>query len=470
MELNPVFERYLAEAVGEDKARIAMDAFDLPASVSIRYNPFKCKLLGNYDQSRVMPFEELFDGEVKWCKSAYYLSERPVFTLDPLFHAGCYYVQDSSAMFPGYVLRSVLDKVQVPLGRPIRVLDLCAAPGGKTTDAVSSLRTKFGENFLLVANEIMKQRASLLAENTAIWGDPNVVVTSLDPTAFASLPGYFDIIIADVPCSGEGMFRKDEEAVRQWSEANVELCRARQRRIVADVWPTLAPGGVLIYSTCTFNRLENDTNVEWITQSLGADPLVLDAGFEEVLKTEFGYALVSGLVRGEGQYCAAVVKHDSDGYSYASRHDRKKPQSANVLSPAICANIEKMFINDVIVSLSGDMVVATPRMIDEDLGILSALKPLRKGTAVGRIKGKDLVPDADLALCLNLDRNSFESVSLTRDEALRFLHKDPLILPNAPHGVILLTYNEVALGFVKNLGNRTNSLLPQNRRIRMDVR
>ena len=174
-------------------------------------------------------------------------------------------------MFVGHVFRRILEKIRKPQGRPLRVLDLCAAPGGKTTDLAASLREFMGDGFLLVANEVMKARVGVLADNVALWGDPNVVVTSDDPSAFSALPGFFDIILADVPCSGEGMFRKDEQAQSQWSEDNVALCEARQRRIVADVWPSLAPEGMFIYSTCTFNRYENDGNVEWIASHLGAD-------------------------------------------------------------------------------------------------------------------------------------------------------------------------------------------------------
>ena len=195
------------------------------ASVSVRLNPFKLpRLLGG----------------------------RPSFTLDPLFHAGCYYVQDSSAMYVGHVFRKMLAMLEK--GPVVRVLDLCAAPGGKTTDLAASLREACGDGFLLVSNEVMKERVRVLDDNVARWGDPNVAVTSADPAAFARLGGFFDIIVADVPCSGEGMFRKDPRAEAEWSPAVVTLCAARQKRILADVWPALREGGILVYSTCTYGR------------------------------------------------------------------------------------------------------------------------------------------------------------------------------------------------------------------------
>ena len=192
--------------------------------------------------------------------------------MDPLFHAGCYYVQDSSAMVVGHMVREFLDRFD-GLGRPVRVLDLCAAPGGKTTDLAASLRERFGDGFLLVANEVMRNRASILCDNVAVWGDPNVVVTSCDPKAFERLEGFFDIVVTDVPCSGEGMFRKDPKAVEDWSPDAVSLCSARQKRILADVWPSLRQGGLLVYSTCTFEEAENDANVGWAASELGAEVL-----------------------------------------------------------------------------------------------------------------------------------------------------------------------------------------------------
>ena len=220
------FRKYLVEAIGEERSLIAFAAFEKPASVSVRLNPFKS--CPEHSDAR----------QVAWNRHGRVLDERPVFTLDPHFHGGAYYVQDSSSMFVGHVFRNLLKEADMPEGRPVRVLDLCAAPGGKSTDLAASLREMFGDRFILVTNEVMKQRVGILADNMALWGDPNVVVTSDDPSAFASLPGFFDVIVADVPCSGEGMFRKDEDAQNQWSEDNVALCEARQRRIVADVWPS----------------------------------------------------------------------------------------------------------------------------------------------------------------------------------------------------------------------------------------
>ena len=377
--------------------------------VAIRLNPFKAAgvNLPILEGSRPVP----------WSPYGRILAERPVFTLHPLFHAGCYYVQDSSAMFVGHVFRKLLASL-----RPgARVLDLCAAPGGKTTDLAASLRESFGDDFLLVSNEVMKDRVRILDDNVARWGDPNVVVTNVDPAAFASLGEFFDVIVADVPCSGEGMFRKDAKAEEQWSPELVRMCAARQKRILADAWPSLRKGGVLVYSTCTYEESENDDNLEWAARELGGDIVTPEDEFPEygVRLTRCGSLLRAGEVPGEGQWVGALVKN------------------------------------------SGDAVPARAG--------LDSLKPLRNGIVKGEMKGRDFVPSADWALSIKYERGSYPEAGLDKPSALKYLHRDTLVLPDAPLGHVLVTYRGVPLGFVKNIGPRCNNLLPKGRKILMNV-
>ena len=383
-----------------DAHALALSCMGAPASVSIRINPFK-QIPAPADGVRV-----------PWNEYGFVLESRPQFTLDPLFHAGCYYVQDSSAMFVGHLFRKLAK------GSGLKVLDLCAAPGGKTTDLAASLRLACGNDFLLVANEVMRQRAGVLDDNVAIWGDPNVVVTSVDPAAFARLGSFFDIILADVPCSGEGMFRKDPRAVEEWSPELVKLCAARQKRILADVWPALRKGGVLLYSTCTFEEEENDCNLEWAASELGGAIVPVGDAPEGVRLTRNGYLLVPGEVSGEGQWAGALVKESEGGYFRGS---------------------------------------------------LSDLRPLRQGVKKGIQKGKDFVPDADYALSLDFCREDYPLVELDLNTALKFLHRDSFAIKDAPLGYLAVCYQGHPLGFVKNLGNRCNNLLPAGRRIRMDI-
>ena len=377
--------------------------------VAIRLNPFKAAGVNLPILEGAQP--------VPWSPHGRILAERPVFTLHPLFHAGCYYVQDSSAMFVGHVFRRLLASL-----RPgARVLDLCAAPGGKTTDLAASLRESFGDDFLLVSNEVMKDRVRILDDNVARWGDPNVVVTNVDPAAFASLGEFFDVIVADVPCSGEGMFRKDAKAEEQWSPELVRMCAARQKRILADAWPSLRKGGVLVYSTCTYEESENDDNLEWAARELGGNIVTPEDEFPEygVMLTRCGSLLRAGEVPGEGQWVGALVKN------------------------------------------SGDAVPARAG--------LDSLKPLRNGIVKGEMKGRDFVPSADWALSIKYERGSYPEAGLDKPSALKYLHRDTLVLPDAPLGHVLVTYRGVPLGFVKNIGPRCNNLLPKGRKILMNV-
>lgn len=413
---NKEFLDRLSSAIGSEAAEKAVAAMQEEASVSVRLNPSK----------RPVSALPILEGaaRVPWCEEGYLLVKRPVFTLHPLFHAGAYYVQDSSAMFVGWLFREMLGRFE---GREqIRVLDLCAAPGGKTTDLAASLRKAFGDSFLLVSNEVMRQRASVLSDNAAIWGDPNVVVTSVDPKAFSQYEGYFDVILADVPCSGEGMFRKDAKAVEDWSPAVVDLCAQRQRRIMADVWPALREGGVLVYSTCTFEDAENDGNLEWIASELDGEVVAPSNPFG-VRTTRCGHLLVPGEVPGEGQWAGALVKNGS---------------------------------------MPGDPSCSLASAREQ----LARLKPLRSGVNKGQMKGHDFVPDADWALSISYGRGTYPEVEVDKQTALDFLHRDTIVLPDAPLGYVLLTYRGLPVGFVKNLGKRCNNLHPQSRRIRMDVR
>lgn len=423
------FVNDLRESLGPERAERIVAALAEEPEVSVRVNPFKLKaeaLRGH--------FGPLAGAGVPWApEEGLYLHARPSFTLDPLFHAGAYYVQEASSMYAG----ALFDRAVAELDRRtgLRVLDLCAAPGGKTTQLLSHL----DGSSLLVANEVVPARATVLAENVARWGCPNAVVTSADPSAFTPLRGFFDVAVVDAPCSGEGMFRKDERAVAEWSPDTVRLCAARQRRILGDVWPALAPGGFLIYSTCTFNRQEDEDNVAWLCETLGA----------ECLEMRHFYP---GEDRGEGFFAALVRK-----------------AGTYVAGPAVSGELQAIE--------RGSLIKVFPAAFARDLARLEkALKVIASGTAVATRKGHDLVPEADFALMIpdvrsaSLRDLSFESVGISREDALKFLSRAPLVLPDAPRGYLLLTYEGLGLGFVKNLGTRTNSLLPASRRIRMDIR
>lgn len=482
-----LFKKYLEEAFGVKAAGKVLEALECPPSVSVRLNPSKWNV-GDGTATEIAGSG--VNGKVPWSEWGYFLKERPVFTLDPLIHAGAYYVQDSSSMFVGFVFRQVLGQMlgeePVTERRSLRVLDLCAAPGGKTTDLATSLREMLGDRFILVSNEVMKNRAGILADNVTLWGDPNVVVTSADPAAFARLEGFFDIIVTDVPCSGEGMFRKDEGAVEQWSEDNVELCVARQRRILADIWPALAPGGFLIYSTCTFNKYENDGNVGWAASELGAAVRVADCPYEGPMRTEFGYSLAPGFVPGEGQYCA-VLKKDDGGLRGASAientemsfrqgcsgkrcREKGRPDSRGAATLPV-KELAGVFSAEVSFRERNGLIIAVPQQIESEIAAIeSCLKPLLAGVAAGTMKAGKLIPSADLALATILSRDAFPDAELDKKVALEFLHRDTIRLDDSPLGYVAVSYKGHRLGFVKNIGNRCNNLHPMSRRILMNLR
>ena len=261
------------------------------------------------------------------------------------------------------------------------------------------------------------------------------------------------------------MFRKDPEAEAQWSLDNVNLCAARQKRILADVWPALAPGGILIYSTCTFNRYENDGNLSWAAAELGAGIIAPEPGLVSggVLATENGYSLVPGLVPGEGQYCGVLLK--ADGERRKARHSGK---NAVRIPPEVKDRVGMLFNTEVVFGVRGEMVKAVPECIAADAAFLeSELHVLASGCAAGCMKGRDFVPDADLALSYMLADGAFGEAELDMKQALAFLRKENVFLPDARKGYLVVKYGGARLGFVKNIGSRCNNLHPQGRRIRM---
>ena len=396
--------------MGDERYNRFVGAFDEEAPTSIRVNPRIAIDHGPWTMDHS-------DSQVPWCSEGYYLNDRPQFTFDPLLHAGCYYVQEASSMFVTHILRTV-DSLQLTVDSNHTshlsvlnsqfALDLCAAPGGKST----ALRSVLPDDCVLISNEPMGNRAQILLENVTKWGGPNHIVTNNYPRDFrkAKLKFFdkrsgtagFDLILCDVPCSGEGMFRKDPNAISEWSAQNVEKCWQLQREIVADAWECLNPGGLLIYSTCTYNTKENEENIRWILDTYDAQVLdipvdsswnitgsLLD-GFHEPV-----YRFIPGITRGEGLFVCALRKAGSS---------EPKPFNAKKLQ----------------------------------LKVLEA-----------EFEKSDVCVDVDFA------------------EALKYLRGEALVLPpDTPRGIVTITYQGQPLGPVKNIGNRANNLYPKAWRIK----
>ena len=383
--LPPDFISQAKRIFGDSLWADFLHAMEEEPPVSIRLNPLKTKGW------------EVIQGEaVPWCRDGYYLKRRPQFTFDPLLHAGAYYVQEASSMFLDEVLRQLMGK------EVSSALDLCAAPGGKST----VLRAALPDGCILVSNEPNGKRAQILSENIQKWGAPNSYVTNLYPRDFHKAKLHFDLILVDAPCSGEGMFRKDEGAIREWSKANVEKCRRLQREILQDAWPCLRPGGLLIYSTCTFNTQENEENVQWMMEELGAEVLPVAIKKEwhitgSLLEgfTEPVYRFIPGKTRGEGLFMAAIRKKGGDSE-----------------------------VRDV-----------------------KSEKGLQKLKVIYESRKEDVFPHTEL----------------TYQQALQYLRREALMLPDdTPKGIVTVTFHGLSLGQVKNLDNRANNLYPKEWRIK----
>lgn len=455
MNLPPLFVERTRRLLGDEQYPIFEEALQREVPVSVRPNRSKCAL--------PVPGEP-----VPWASSGKYLSGRPTFTFDPLFHAGCYYVQEASSMF-------VEQALQTYVQAPAVMLDLCAAPGGKST----LCRSVLPEGSLLVANEVVRNRSQILAENLIKWGHPDVVVTHNDPADFTPLTHLFDVILTDMPCSGEGMFRKDETAVEEWSIENVELCRQRQRRILNDIWPALKPGGILIYSTCTFNREENEDNVAWIADRLGAEVLPVPVRPEwgvtgNLAGEEFPvYRFLPHRTRGEGFFLAVLRKQAGETTTVSLRPEKKKKgkENKNRPQPSVVPKELKGWLKEpdaFTLSVQDAVVTAFPKAHEGVYAVLRQyLKVIHAGIVLAEQKGKDWIPQHALAMTAAGAEGAFPQTEVTYEQAIAYLRKEGLVLEDSvPRGYVLLTYRGIPLGFVKNIGNRANNLYPQEWRIR----
>jgi 16S rRNA C967 or C1407 C5-methylase (RsmB/RsmF family)/NOL1/NOP2/fmu family ribosome biogenesis protein len=424
-------------------------SFGSEVSTTIRINPDKYS-----GQPALKP--------VNYCETGYFLPERPVFTIDPFIHSGVYYVQESSSMFLEQAIKQAITKSD------LKVLDLCAAPGGKSTHLASLLP----KDSLLVSNDVIRARGQILSENLKKWGKPNVVVTNNDPRDFQRLPGFFDLLVIDAPCSGEGLFRRDENAVNEWSPDNAQLCAQRQQRILADVWPTLKEGGLLIYSTCTFNPAENEENIKWLSEYSDIEPVSLNiADNWGVTVTDAGgfpcYRFYPHKATGEGFFMAVVRKTG----------DSALPQSKKIKDNPLLASKGEKEIGRTLISDEGldilrfedSLLGFSNNHLSDLLYIKNNLRIIHAGIKIGELKQKDLLPAHELALSTILNHSVFPKIELAIGEAITYLKRDDILPISTDKGWNLITYRNIPLGWVKNLGNRFNSAYPKEWRIRMSV-
>ena len=454
------FIQYTQELMGDELfQQLKQGITEGEAPTSIRLNPFKCE-----------EGEDAAGEPIPWCPSTgRYLSTRPNFTFDPWLHAGKYYVQEASSMFVDLVIRQLVHA-------PVMMLDLCAAPGGKST----AVRAALPEGSLLFSNEPMRTRSQILAENIQKFGHPDMIVTNNYPRDYKKSKLQFDVILTDVPCSGEGMFRKDDGAISEWSLQNVDNCWHLQREIVSDIWNCLKPGGLLIYSTCTFNAHEDEENIAWICEELGADAIALNDIDEawnitgNLIGTDIPvYRFLPGKTRGEGIFLAVLRK---EGEPEMEKEDKKKKKDKNKDKGKNRGNKGKSLqvptdwlkSSDYETIAEDDNFYAIPsrwKAIYEDAA--RNLKVIHAGIKLGTSKGKDIIPDQSLALSTELNTEVFSQVELSYEDAIRYLRKEAVNLPaDTPKGYVLVAYQQMPLGWEKNIGNRANNLYPQEWKIK----
>lgn len=425
---------------------------------SIRINPNK--------RPEHLPAE--VKAEVPWCGEGRYLAERPMFTTDPLLHAGCYYVQEASSMFIEQAYRKIAEDFI-----PQRLLDLCAAPGGKST----LWRSLLPDGTLLVANEPIRQRAQILAENLTKWGQPDVVCTSAYAADFTPLSGFFDVVAADVPCSGEGMFRKDEGAVEEWSREAVVACADRQWGIVSDIWPTLREGGYLVYSTCTFNQDENEHMVQRICSELGGEVVEIDTpeAWNIAGDTTNSNMPVCHFfphrIQGEGLFLA-LIRKTAEAPSMRRKKGKKGSKSVqrqqSVQNGAKVAPWLRHSADFKILRPDDEHLMAVRESLAEDVQLVcQTVRALTAGILLAEERGKKIIPQHALALSVALEDEAFPHIELEREQALCYLRREAITLGNdAPRGYVVATFDGHPLGFLNNLGSRANNLYPQEWRIR----
>lgn len=456
MNLNEHFIEQINSLLPGDETRAMLQAIeDNEPVTSVRFN--NCK--------GFLPPASL--ERVPWCEMGAYLRERPQFTFDPHFHAGSYYVQDASSMFIYHVIKSLV-------GKPVTYLDLCAAPGGKTTAALQALP----QGSIVIANEIVTPRAQVLRENIIKWGIDSCVVTNDAPRALGILENAFDVIAADVPCSGEGMFRKDEEAVAQWSPQLVQQCAARQREILNDIWPALKPGGLLIYSTCTFNLDENERIALYIANELGANFIEIPNEQSWNITGELTgnnipcYRFMPHKTRGEGLFLCVLRKmHIAQSafrlppstFHHSRAAGAKKPkQNATSRVPK---EVATWLNGNYEISEQNGNIIATSKDIKDTIVSNNKLHIIKGlNLEIGTIKGNKIVPSHHLAMSPLLRDGAFEKCEVDYLTAIAYLRGESITI-NAPRGYILITYQNAILGFVNNLGNRANNLYPKSWRI-----
>ncbi len=421
---------------------------------SIRFNPFK-RITADPDQPGETGLK--INGPVPWARDAYFLSERPSFTFDPFFHAGSYYVQEASSMF---LEQTLIQKTDGAV--PLKVLDLCAAPGGKSTQLLSLL----SPGSVLVSNELIRSRVNILRGNLVRWGSSRFIMTNNDARDFQRLENYFDVIVVDAPCSGSGLFRKDPEAINEWSPENVTLCSRRQQRILADVLPALKQDGLLIYSTCSFSPEEDEEICSWLANEfkLNHEELNIDESWG-ITPSDFGYRFWPDRLLGEGFFIAVFSKTDTN--EFVARSPKKSMQPISKNEEVL---LEKFIDAEGMLLLKRDKTIrAFPESLSGELNEVASVMHVRDfGTSIGELIRDRLIPDHGLAMSHSV-QHKFPPIEVEYNDAIQFLKKKELSVKDAEKGWHIVNYKGAGLGWVNVVPGRINNYYPKELRILKDL-
>lgn len=474
MNLPVDFINSMQNLLPDMEAESFLHAMQQPPAVAVKIN--RRKPVSVSDIIRSFPADNLLPDEVAvekvgWCASGFYLPTRPQFTLNPLLHAGCFYVQDPSSMI--YEALTELAVGILDSTRPLRVLDLCAAPGGKTTSIINALP----DGSLMVANEINPQRAAVLRENLAKWGYPDTIVTNSSSDAFAGFPALFDIIAVDAPCSGEGMMRKDEIARSQWSHGLIRQCSSMQKEILENAVKALRPGGMLIYSTCTFNREENEEQAQWLIDSCGLRPVSLPANMIESTHRALNSDLpalrfMPHTTRGEGLFVIMLQKPDGEENlqaNFYTESPRMRKKGKNGREKNIPSDIDSLvnIPDSRPLEIKDDISLLSPNLFQLHDTLNKKVRVIAAGVNAATLKGRGVMPTTQLALSTVYNRSDFDNIDLDRDSSLSYLRHETLPgYPDLPSGYMTVSYSGHPLGFIKNIGSRSNNLYNKDWKIR----
>ncbi len=442
MKLPNLFLENMTTLLGNE-ALMYFEALHSSPSTSIRLNPLKSEN------------ELSLSHPVAWCENAFYLSSRPIFTTDPFFHAGHYYVQEASSMIIDVLIRSL------NLSRQLDVLDMCAAPGGKST----LLSSYLGTTGFLHCHEFDYARALSLKHNILKWGNPNVAVTTGPLVNLTNTGLTYDVVLVDAPCSGEGMFRKEPKAVEQWSYEKIKRCQQLQKSILQIATHLVKPQGYLIYSTCTFNVEENEMIIKPYIEDLTFNSIPcssLPPGPESPLNM-FTYRMMPHRLNGEG-LTVSVLKKNS-----LSQTEFKSSSSYNAVPNIHQSIIHSQWIREpeafFPVRLMNQIVALPINHFWKYDQLFKKMKVIFQGIALGEIKGKDFIPDHALSQSVFVS-DTLPNIAFSKQEALSYLKcLTPACELQSNALWQIAKYKSANLGWIKHSDSRFKNHYPKQYRI-----